>query len=98
MRRDKHRGRGVAATVLSCLATMLVASAAALAASPPPANDQRGKAEQLNALPANVVGTTAGAKHEATDPGCAGPVRQTVWYRFTRSARSTILVSFQSLG
>src|SRR4051812_39659925 len=95
---EKRRARRVVAAVLSCLAAVLVASATAQAASSPPANDQRGKAERLKTLPVNVVGSTAGAKHEATDPSCAGPVRQTVWYGFSRTTPGTVLVSFQSLG
>jgi hypothetical protein len=98
MMSDKRQVHRVVVALLSCLAVGLVASATAQAASSPPANDQRARAAQLKTLPANVVGTTAGAKHEATDPSCAGPVRQTVWYRFTRSTPGTALVSFQSLG
>ena len=52
----------------------------------------------MKTLPANVAGTTVGARHEATDPSCSGPVRQTVWYRFSRSTPGTVLVSFQSAG
>ena len=96
--RDKRRACRVVTALVSCLAAVLLVSAAAHAASSPPANDVRAKAELVKTLPANVVGTTAGAKHEAADPGCAGPVRQTVWYRFTRSTPGTVLVSFQSLG
>src|SRR5262245_22595183 len=97
MMRDKRWARRIVAALLPCLAAGLVASTAQAAASPP-ANDQRGNAAQLRTLPATVVGTTAGAKHEATDPSCAGPVRETVWYRFSRTTPGTALVSFQSLG
>jgi hypothetical protein len=58
----------------------------------------RGKAALLKSLPATLSGTTIGASHEATDPSCSGPVRQTVWYRFSRSRPGTILVAFQSFG
>ena len=52
----------------------------------------------MKTLPANAAGTTVGARHEATDPSCSGPVRQTVWYRFSRSTPGTVLVSFRSAG
>src|SRR5262245_46170026 len=48
---DKRLARRVTAAVLWCLAAGLVASATAQAASSPPANDQRGKAAQLKAVP-----------------------------------------------
>ena len=95
--RGKRLSRFAVAAILSCLAVVLVATATAHAASPP-ANDLRSKAVLLKTLPANAVGSTTGAKHEATDPSCGGPVRATVWYRFSRTAPGTILVSFQSLG
>ena len=95
--RGKRLSRRAVAAILSCLAAVLVAAATAQAASPP-ANDLRARAALLKTLPANAVGSTAGAKHEATDPSCGGPVRETVWYRFSRTAPGTILVSFQSLG
>src|SRR5262249_35180812 len=88
----------VAAAAAWGLAAGLVTVASAQAAAQPPANDARAKAVVLQTLPANVAGTTVGAKHEAGDPSCAGPVRQTVWYRFSRSTPGTVLVSFQSLG
>src|SRR5262245_9165493 len=84
--------------LLLCLAAVLLAAAPAEAAKAPPANDLRAKAELLPKLPADVSGTTVGAGREATDPSCAGPVRETVWYRFSRSTPGTVLVSYRSLA
>jgi hypothetical protein len=96
--RVQRRARRVVAALLWCTAAALVWAATAQAATAPPANDLRAKAEVLKTLPATLSGTTIGANHEATDPSCGGPVRQTVWYRFSRSTPGTVLVTFQGAG
>ena len=48
--------------------------------------------------PVSVIGTTAGAVLESSDPSCARPVSGTVRYRFVHDAAGTILVSLHAQG
>jgi len=66
------------------------------AATPPP-NDNRANAQILT-LPAQVAGTTVGATTEASDPQCQPKVRETVWYKLSRTVPGPILVGLQAMG
>lgn len=84
MRSTPARNRTVVAgAVIGALLALVLAGLAAAAPSRPP-NDDRANATDLGTLPADVVGTTAGATVEASEPpsACAnaGP---SVWYSFT---------------
>lgn len=72
-------------------------SAKPITAATPPSNDNRASAQALE-IPSQVAGTTEGATAEPNDPECQPRVRETVWYRLSRTTPSPILVELQAAG
>jgi hypothetical protein len=77
--------------------TVLGLTALPQAAAAPPPNDTRANAQRLE-IPAQVVGTTVDATADPADPQCQPRVRESVWYRFSRTTPGPILVSLVSAG
>src|SRR2546430_6408951 len=80
------------------VATVLILTGPAAAATAPPPNDNRANASPANP-PASVQGTTVGATDEANDPRpSCGRVHSTVWYRINDAPGRRIVLRLHADG
>ncbi|TML51748.1 MAG: hypothetical protein E6G15_12090 [Actinobacteria bacterium] len=80
------------------VATVLILTGPAAAATAPPPNDNRASASPANP-PASVQGTTVGATDEANDPRpSCGRVHSTVWYRINDAPGRRIVLRLHADG
>ena len=84
--------------VLAGALTWALATAPHALAAPPP-NDARAAAQPLEALPADVRGTTVEASLEPDEPppGCA-PMRASTWYAFDAEESRSIVIALDAEG
>jgi len=81
-----ERGVFLRTVRIVAMATFLLGALAAPAAAAPPANDDRGDAATVGALPFKMTVDTSEATPQDNDPDCSnGPNDPTVWWSFTPS-------------
>src|SRR5215211_1473458 len=92
------RGRGRLAGLVVVAFIVASSGLATRAAAAPPPNDARTTAQQLQALPARVSGTTVDATVDADEPSSCTSIKNSVWYSVTVPSNRQLLVALDAAG
>jgi hypothetical protein len=92
------RGRGRLAGLVVVAFIVASSGLATRAAAAPPPNDARTTAQQIQALPARVSGTTVDATVDADEPASCTSLKNSVWYSVTVPSNRQLLVALDAAG